>query len=179
MKWWLEPGGPEPPPPWCSALLCGGPTFPSPLPLISLTFVEDELGVAALELFGERASPPTSVEPDSGDAVPDVESFFLEVFESFALDNCSCYIHGQRSQISCNYHLNTWRMRLSLEHTTLCRKPFIFATRLYSTSIDTPNCRTRCSRSTSNLVDLLQPPTMSVASSQATVWYVDRSKQLS
>lgn len=67
---------------------------------MSLTFVEDELGVAALELFGERASPPARVDPDSGEAVPDVESFFLEVLESFALDNCSCYIHGQRSRSS-------------------------------------------------------------------------------
>lgn len=67
---------------------------------MSLTFVDEEVGVAALELFGERASPPRRVDPDSGEAVPDVESFFLEVLESFALDNCSC---------------------------TLCRKPFIFA----------------------------------------------------
>jgi hypothetical protein len=64
---------------------------------MSLTFVDDEVGVAVLELFGERASPPVRVEPDSGEAVPEVESFFLEVLESFALESCSCYIHGQRS----------------------------------------------------------------------------------
>jgi hypothetical protein len=73
---------------------------------MSLTFVEDELGVAALELFGERASPPVRVDPDSGEAVPDAESFFLEVLESFALDNCSCYIHGQRSRSSCSDRAN-------------------------------------------------------------------------
>lgn len=76
------------------------------MPLMSLTFVDDELGVAAFELFGERASPPAWVDPESGEAVPDVESFFFEVLESFALDNCSCYIHGQRSRSSCNDRTN-------------------------------------------------------------------------
>lgn len=60
---------------------------------MSLTFVEDELGVAALEAFGDRESAPGSVvEEERGDAVPEDESFFLEdLFESFALDNCSCW----------------------------------------------------------------------------------------
>ena len=137
MKWWLTPGGPEPPPPWCSALLCGWPAPPSPLLLMSLTFVDDELGVAALELLGERASPPRRVEPERGEAVPDVESFFLEVFESFALDNCSCYIHGQRSESLCRGHIHGRKIQLRTFHTTLCRKPFMFATRLCSTSSDT------------------------------------------
>lgn len=60
---------------------------------MSLTFVEDELGVAALEALGDRESAPGSVvEEERGDAVPEAESFFLEdLFESFALDNCSCW----------------------------------------------------------------------------------------
>lgn len=101
MKCWLAPGGPDPP--WCNALLCGGcPALPSPLALMSLTFVVEELGVGALELFGERASPPVRFDPDCGEAVPDVESFFFEVLESFARANCSCYIHGQRSISQCS-----------------------------------------------------------------------------
>ena len=45
-----------------------------------------------LELLGERDSEPTRVAPvDDGDAVPDVESFFLvDLSLSFVLDNCSC-----------------------------------------------------------------------------------------
>ena len=49
------------------------------------------MGVAALELLGDRASPPRVVDEDSGDAVPEVLSFFLEDdLESLALDSCSC-----------------------------------------------------------------------------------------
>jgi hypothetical protein len=56
--------------------------------------VEDELGVAALDALGDRDSaPPRVVEDERGEAVPEAESFFLEdLFESFALDNCSCWI---------------------------------------------------------------------------------------
>jgi len=45
---------------------------------MSLTFVVEELGVGVLELFGERASPPVKFDPDSGEAVPDVESFWYK-----------------------------------------------------------------------------------------------------
>lgn len=123
---------------------------------MSLTFVEDELGVAALELLGDRASPPRRVEPESGEAVPEVESFFLEVLESFALDSCSCYIHGQRSwSQNQNHHTGEKQIRKE-QHTTRCRKPFMFATCFYSTSFSTLSRCTR-SRSTSNPIDLLQP----------------------
>ena len=59
---------------------------------MSLTVVDDELGVPAFELLGDLASPPTRVvEAERGEAVPEVESFFLEdLLESLALDNCSC-----------------------------------------------------------------------------------------
>lgn len=59
----------------------------------SFTFVVEELGVTALELFGDFESPPATVdEVESGDAVAELESFFFEdLFESFALDNCSCW----------------------------------------------------------------------------------------
>lgn len=58
---------------------------------MSFTFVVDELGVPALELFGERESPWSVVDEESGEAVPEEESFFLfDLFESLALDNCSC-----------------------------------------------------------------------------------------
>jgi len=59
---------------------------------MSLTLVEDELGVAALDALGDRESAPLRVvEDERGEAVPEAESFFLEdLFESFALDNCSC-----------------------------------------------------------------------------------------
>lgn len=54
--------------------------------------MEEELGVPTFELFGDRDSPPARVVPcEDGEAVPDVESFFLDpLFESFALDSCSC-----------------------------------------------------------------------------------------
>ena len=56
---------------------------------ISLTFVLEELGVPTLELLGDRESLPIKVEPcDDGEAVPDVESFFLDdLLPSFALDS--------------------------------------------------------------------------------------------
>ena len=130
--------------------------LPSLLPLMSLTFVEDELGVAAFELLGDRASPPRRVEPDSGEAVPEVESFFFEVFESFALDNCSCYIHGQRSFSYHQRHRAGQESSWQDQHTTRCRKPFMFATCFYSTSFSTLSRGTR-SKSTSNPIDLLQP----------------------
>jgi len=59
---------------------------------MSLTFVEEELGVAVLELLGDLESPPTAVdEAERGEAVPEFESFFLEdLLESFARDSCSC-----------------------------------------------------------------------------------------
>lgn len=62
-----------------------------PLPLTSLTLVDDELGVGAFEPAGERASP-SAVEEDKGEAVPEEEeSFFLEdLLESLALESCSC-----------------------------------------------------------------------------------------
>ena len=58
----------------------------------SLTLVDEELGVPAFELLGDLASPPARVvEAERGDAVPELESFFLEdLLESFALDSCSC-----------------------------------------------------------------------------------------
>lgn len=53
--------------------------------------MDEEVGVAVLELTGDRESPPSVVDDDSGDAVPDFSSFFLDpLFESLALDNCSC-----------------------------------------------------------------------------------------
>ena len=60
--------------------------------LTSLTFVEEEVGVPTFELLGERESEPTRVVPcDDGEAVPDVESFFLDDLSlSFVLDSCSC-----------------------------------------------------------------------------------------
>jgi hypothetical protein len=59
---------------------------------MSLTFVEEELGVAALELLGDLESPPMAVvEAERGEAVPEFESFFLEdLLESLARDSCSC-----------------------------------------------------------------------------------------
>jgi len=61
------------------------------LPRTSFTFVNDEVGVGVLELFGDLESPPRVVEADMGEAVPDDESFFFEdLFESLARDNCSC-----------------------------------------------------------------------------------------
>ena len=59
---------------------------------MSLTLVEEELGVPTFELLGERESEPTRVFPcDDGDEVPDDDSFFLEDLSlSFVLDNCSC-----------------------------------------------------------------------------------------
>jgi hypothetical protein len=59
----------------------------------SFRFVEEEVGVAVLELFGDRESLPGSVvEEERGDAVPELlASFFLEDLPlSLALDNCSC-----------------------------------------------------------------------------------------
>ena len=65
---------------------------PGPLFLTSLTFVLEELGVATLELFGERDSAPTSVELcEDGDAVPEAESFFFEDLDSLPRVNCSCW----------------------------------------------------------------------------------------
>ena len=53
--------------------------------------MDDDVGVAALELLGERESPPSVVEEERGDAVPEALSFFFDdLFESLALDNCSC-----------------------------------------------------------------------------------------
>ena len=76
--------------PWCVTLFCAV-SLP-PLALRSLTFVEELVGVAVLELLGDRDSPPRVVEEDNGEAVPEVESFFLEdLLESFALESCSCY----------------------------------------------------------------------------------------
>jgi hypothetical protein len=72
-------------------VLFGAFSLAAPFALRSLTFVEEEVGVAALELFGERESPPRVVEEDKGEAVPEVVSFFLEdLFESLALESCSC-----------------------------------------------------------------------------------------
>ena len=58
----------------------------------SFKFVEEEVGVAVLELLGDLESlPGRVVDDESGDAVPEVASFFLEDLPlSFALDNCSC-----------------------------------------------------------------------------------------
>lgn len=87
----------------------------------SVTFVVEELGVAALELFGDFESPPATVdEVESGDAVAELESFFFEdLFESFALDNCSC---------------------------TLCLKPFILSEPLSPyLPQEQAACRDRCS----------------------------------
>lgn len=55
--------------------------------------------MGALELLGDLESPPPrDVEDERGEAVPEVESFFLEdLFESLALDNCSCWILVSRS----------------------------------------------------------------------------------
>lgn len=65
-------------------------SFVGPLALKSVRFVEDELGVAALELLGDLESP-NPVDEERGDEVPEVLSFFFDdLFESLALDNCSC-----------------------------------------------------------------------------------------
>lgn len=58
----------------------------------SFKFVDEELGVGLLELLGDRESPPARVvDEERGEAVPEVESFFLEdLFPSFALESCSC-----------------------------------------------------------------------------------------
>ena len=61
--------------------------------LTSLRFVEEEVGVAVLELFGDLESlPGRVVEEESGEAVPELfVSFFLDDLPlSLALDNCSC-----------------------------------------------------------------------------------------
>jgi hypothetical protein len=60
--------------------------------LTSLTLVVEEVGVPTFELLGERESAPTRVvDCDDGDAVPDVESFFLDDLSlSLVLDNWSC-----------------------------------------------------------------------------------------
>ena len=60
--------------------------------LTSLTLVEEELGVPTFELLGDRESDPTKVVLcEDGDAVPEFESFFFDpLFESFALESCSC-----------------------------------------------------------------------------------------
>lgn len=51
----------------------------------SASCVCDEEGVALAEPAGELAAPCT------GDAVPEVESFFLDdLLPSFALESCSC-----------------------------------------------------------------------------------------
>ena len=72
-----------------------------PFALTSLTLVEDEVGVAALELLGERESPPSVVEEERGEAVPEALSFFLDdLFESLALDSCSCYAEVSHRQWS-------------------------------------------------------------------------------
>jgi hypothetical protein len=58
---------------------------------MSETFVVDEVGVAVWELLGDLESPPVVVDDASGEAVPEVLSFFFEEpFESFARDNWSC-----------------------------------------------------------------------------------------
>lgn len=67
--------------------------------------VEEEVGVGALEPDGDRLSPWEVVEEDSGEAVPDGLSFFLEDFpESLALESCSCWL-------SVNFKVNTTRGR--------------------------------------------------------------------
>jgi hypothetical protein len=53
--------------------------------------VEEEVGVAVLELLGDRESPPSVVEEDRGEAVPELLSFFLDgLFPSFARESDSC-----------------------------------------------------------------------------------------
>jgi hypothetical protein len=82
----------------CIEFACTPPADPPSLPagalfLTSLTFVVDELGVPWAEPAGDRLSVPEGALPCEGEAVPDAESFFLEaLFESLALDNCSCYM---------------------------------------------------------------------------------------
>ena len=55
------------------------------------------------ELLGERESEPTRVVPcDDGEAVPDVESFFLDDLSlSFVLDSCSCWTVVSGGQWKC------------------------------------------------------------------------------
>lgn len=91
-----EPSDPEPA---LEGLWCG------PLPRLpvagswfaflfrrSFRFVEDEVGVAVFELLGDLESlPGRVVEEESGDAVPEFASFFLEDLPlSLALESCSC-----------------------------------------------------------------------------------------
>lgn len=78
-------GGPEP-------AGGGAPEFSLPVPLASLTLVDEEVGVGAFEPEGDRESP-CPVEEERGDAVPvDEGSFFLDdLLESFALESCSCW----------------------------------------------------------------------------------------
>ena len=57
--------------------------------------MDDEVGVAVLELLGDLESEPGRVvEEERGEAVPELlVSFFLDDLPlSLALDNCSCYI---------------------------------------------------------------------------------------
>jgi hypothetical protein len=81
---------------WCIEFAWSPPLDPPSLPggarfLTSLTFVVDELGVPCAELAGDRLSVPEGAFACEGEAVPEEESFFLEdLFESLALDNCSC-----------------------------------------------------------------------------------------
>ena len=64
--------------------------------------VVEEVGVAALELLGERESAPAKVvEDERGEAVPELESFFFEEFlESLARASCSCYKFSELRQVS-------------------------------------------------------------------------------
>lgn len=104
---------------------------------MSLTFVEEELGVAALELLGDLESPAAVVvEAERGEAVPEFESFFFDdLLESFARDSCSCW-----KLVSWSVRFEEWEAGVIVNvqtgvgtasrsdgvvHTTLCLKPFI------------------------------------------------------
>ena len=51
----------------------------------------EDVGVPWAELAGDRLSVPDGAFACEGEAVPEAESFFFEdLFESLALDNCSC-----------------------------------------------------------------------------------------
>jgi hypothetical protein len=94
--------------------------------------VEEDVGVAVLELLGDLESlPGRVVDDESGDAVPELfASFFLEDFPlSFALDNCSCYNISESEALDGGADETSGTGET---HTTLCRKPFILSLSLQS-----------------------------------------------
>jgi len=92
---------------------------------VSLTLVEDEVGVGAFEPAGDLASPGrVVVEEDKGEAVPEEESFFLEdLLESFALESCSCCHQSISSLPVSSRGRFTYHSRTKAFHCTGNRAP--------------------------------------------------------